>query len=192
MTRGAIVLAAGLARRMNGPNKLLLPFRDRPMVRWAVEAACGSRAERVVLVTGRDGDAVAEAVGRHAKLERVHNEAPERGLAASLQMGLASLPEADAIAVLLGDMPLIDAALVDALFLHWRDGAYAVAPVCDGVMGNPVILGRAAAAACATLEGDSGARRLIEANRADVVLAAVETAAIFADIDSDADRRALL
>lgn len=191
MKRVAIVLAAGMARRMSGPNKLLLPFRGKPLVRWAAEAACGSIAERVVLVTGRDGDAVAEAAGEHARLTRTHNEAPERGLATSLHLGLAAAAGAECIAVLLADMPLVDAALIDDLFARWRAGAYAIVPVHQGAMGNPVILGVEAAADCMKLEGDAGARKLLEAHSADVMRAPVATTAIFADVDSAPDLAAL-
>jgi molybdenum cofactor cytidylyltransferase len=187
MARAALVLAAGMARRMSGPNKMLLSFHGKPLVRWAVEAACGSSAERVVLVTGRDGDAVAEATGSCARLERVHNPAPEHGLAGSLHLGLAALEGTEEIAVLLGDMPLIDAALIDLLFSRWRAGAYALAPTHEGAMGNPVILGAAAARDCLSLRGDGGARKLLEARLNEVVLTEVGTPAIFADVDSGAD-----
>jgi molybdenum cofactor cytidylyltransferase len=187
MIRGALVLAAGMGRRMSGPNKMLLPFRGKPMVRWAVEAACASCADRVVLVTGRDGEAVWQAAETDLRIERVHNPAPERGLASSLQLGLSALNDADAIAVLLGDMPLVDAALVDHLFSGWRDDAYALVPTHEGVIGNPVILSAQAARDCMALEGDSGARKLINAHASNVVSVEVSDAAIFADVDSRPD-----
>jgi molybdenum cofactor cytidylyltransferase len=50
----AIVLAAGMSRRMEGKNKLLEDFGGKPLVRHAVEAALGSKASPVIVVTGRD------------------------------------------------------------------------------------------------------------------------------------------
>ena len=50
----AVVLAAGLARRMHGRQKLLLPLDGKPVVRWSVEAVLPHVAE-VVVVTGPDG-----------------------------------------------------------------------------------------------------------------------------------------
>jgi molybdenum cofactor cytidylyltransferase len=140
-----------------------------------------------VLVTGRDGDDVWQAADTDPRVERVHNREPERGLASSLQLGLAALSEADAIAVLLGDMPLVDAALIDLLCGNWRDGAYALAPMHEGKIGNPVILSAEAARDCMTLEGDSGARKLLNARTSDVIYFEVSNAAIFADVDSAPD-----
>jgi molybdenum cofactor cytidylyltransferase len=176
---------------MAGPNKLLMEFRGKPLVRWAVEAACASRAETLVLVTGRDGDEMAKAAGAHPKLRRAHNSEPAQGLASSLRLGLTACADAEAIAVLLGDMPLIDAALIDELFARWRASAFAIVPAHEGVIGNPVVLGQDAATACATLTGDAGARKLIEARLGDVVQVPVATRSIFADIDSVADISAL-
>lgn len=187
MSFAAIVLAAGLSRRMGGPNKLLMAHRGKPLIAWAVAAACASRAQRVVLVTGRDGDAVALAAGQHAKLVRAHNLRPTDGLSASLKLGLAQTGEADAVAVLLGDMPGVEATLLDLLFEAWRADAYAAVPVFQGEAGNPVILGRAAMADCAALEGDRGARKLIDAHAAKVLRVPVSTRAILADFDAPAD-----
>ncbi len=188
MTRfAAVVLAAGLARRMGGPNKLLLSHRGRTLVAWSVSAACASHAERVVLITGRDGDAVADAVGADAKLARVHNSRPEDGLSTSLKLGLAQLADFDCVAVMLGDMPEIEAALLDQLFAAWRDDAYALAPSFEGEIGNPALLGADAMRDCATLSGDRGARKLLEAQMDRVIRAPVQTRAIFADFDSPED-----
>lgn len=185
---GALVLAAGRSRRMGGPNKLLLAHRGRPLIAWAFEAAKGSRAGRIVLVTGRDGDAVAELCAFDARCARVRNDDPDRGLSSSLQLGLATMGDVDAAAVLLGDMPEIDSALLDALFDAWRDGAYAVVPESGGKIGNPAILGRAAMADCAALTGDAGARRLLAAHADALVRVPVAARAIFFDIDEPADR----
>lgn len=186
MKFAAIVLAAGLARRMDGPNKLLLMHRGKPLVSYAVAAACASSAERVVLVTGRDGDEVAQAAGTHAKLTRTHNANAADGLASSLKLGLTAIFDADAVAILLGDMPEIDAPLLDTLFAAWRADAYALAPTHNGELGNPVLLSHTAMRDCETLTGDRGARKLIETHPG-LLRVAVETRAIFADFDKPSD-----
>ena len=42
----AVVLAAGLSRRMGPDNKLLLPVAEQPMVRHVVQAALASRCAK--------------------------------------------------------------------------------------------------------------------------------------------------
>lgn len=181
----AIVLAAGLSRRMGGANKLLQPVRGAPLAAHALRAARASKADPVILVTGRDGDAVAALAD--ARVRRAHNAAPEAGLASSLQCGIAAAGAVDGALILLADMPEIDAALLDALIARWSGAHYAVAPEKGGVLGNPVLLGAEALADCARLSGDRGARALLEANAARVLRVPVETDAIFRDIDRPED-----
>ncbi len=180
----AIILAAGMGARMGGPNKLLLPFRGRPLIAWAAEAARASQAARAIIVTGRDGDEVAAAAGEG--FTRVHNSDFEAGLASSLRLGLEAAKDADAALILLGDMPRVTAALIDTLIEAWPPNAYALAPEKNGALGNPVILSRAAMADCATLSGDRGARALIEKHPA-LARIAIDDDAIFKDVDTPGD-----
>ena len=92
--------------------------------------------------------------------------------------------------MLLGDMPRVGAPLIDALidaFLARKD-ALAAAPLRDGRRGNPVLLGRGLFEAAMRLEGDEGARRLIEALAARelVEVEAADTGAMV-DIDTPKD-----
>ena len=52
----AVVLAAGLARRM-GRQKLLLNLQGKPVVRWAVERLVPHVGD-IVVVTGQDDAAI--------------------------------------------------------------------------------------------------------------------------------------
>ena len=87
-------------------------------------------------------------------------------------------------------MPGIGAALIDALIGAFaaKPGALAATPMRAGRRGNPVLLARALFEAAMRLEGDEGARRLI--NGLDpAAIAEVETAdeGIDFDIDTPAD-----
>src|SRR5262249_53110312 len=102
----AIILAAGQSSRM-GAQKLLLSLGGRPLVAYAVAVACGSAADPVLVVLGREAEQVAEVLplGRHMT---VTNPDYASGMASSLRVGLAPLPEATTRAlVLLGHPPLL-------------------------------------------------------------------------------------
>ena len=58
MANYALVTAAGRSRRMGGANKLLEPIDGAPMIRRTVEQVCASKAGAVLVVTGRDADAI--------------------------------------------------------------------------------------------------------------------------------------
>ena len=148
---------------MGGPNKLLAEIGGKPLVRIAAEQALASRASPVIVVTGHQHERVAAALdGLPVKL--VHNPDFADGLGGSLKAGIAAVPaEADGAVVCLGDMPQVDAALIDQLIAAFdpEKGALAVVPVFDGRRGNPVLWSRRFFPDLMAIEGDIGARHLI-------------------------------
>lgn len=188
-----LVLAAGRSTRMGTGNKLLQQVRGKPLVRHAVEAQLASRSEPVVVVTGHQQDEVRAAL---AGLDVVfaHNPAFAEGLSGSLKAGLAALPGAvPGVVVSLGDMPNVTAGVIDRLAQAFADrpDALAVAPTLLGQRGNPVLLSRALFAEVAKLEGDQGARRLLDAAGDAVEEVALDDPAIALDVDTPEALRAL-
>lgn len=183
----AIVLAAGRSTRMGaGRNKLTTELDGKPIVRRTVEAALGSRARPVVVVTGHERERIEVALAG-LDVAFAHNPRFAEGLSTSLKTGLGSLPpDADAAVVLLGDMPLLPADVVDALIAAFepKEGRAIVVPVRHGRRGNPVLWGRGYFAALASLKGDVGAKHVLAENAEAVAEIGVDTEAIFIDIDT--------
>jgi molybdenum cofactor cytidylyltransferase len=87
--------------------------------------------------------------------------------------------------VALGDMPHVAPATLSALADALAAGASIAAPVMGGRRGNPVGFGHVHLAALLALEGDQGARRLLQS--CPVTEVPVEDPGIFRDIDTPAD-----
>ncbi len=159
----AIVLAAGRSTRMGGSNKLLAEINGQPLVRIAAEQALASRARPVIVVTGHQRERVEAAVSG-LDVVPVHNPNFAGGLSTSLKAGIAAVPaDADGVIVCLGDMPQVDAKLIDRLLSAFdpEKGALVVVPTIDGKRGNPVVWSRRFFPELAALDGDTGARHLI-------------------------------
>jgi len=159
----ALVLGAGKSSRMGGPNKLLAEIAGRPLVRIVVEEALASRAHPVIVVTGHQRERV-EAVLAGLPIAFVHNPHFADGLGTSLKTGIGVLPaDTDGVIVCLGDMPQVDAKLIDRLIEAFdpEGGALVVVPTIDGKRGNPVVWSRRFFPDLMTVEGDVGARHLI-------------------------------
>jgi len=187
------VLAAGLSSRFRGAGratKLVAELDGKPIVRMAAEAALASRARPVIVVTGHARSSV-EAALEGLDVETAYNAEYSSGLASSLSAGLSAMPSDVAGAfVLLGDMPWIDAQLIDAMISAFlgKDGALAAAPTRAGRRGNPVLLGRGLFEAAARLKGDEGARRLIGALGAgEFIEVEAPDASVIVDIDTPDD-----
>ena len=182
----AIVLAAGRSSRMGGPNKLLAEIGGRPLVRIVAEAALASRARPVIVVTGHQRERV-EAALAGLDVVLVHNPAYADGLSASLKAGIAAVPPAaDGAIICLGDMPQVDARLIDRLLTAFdpERGALVAVPTIGGKRGNPVVWSRRFFSDLSTLTGDVGARGLIASYPEAVVEVATTDDAAFTDVDT--------
>ena len=182
----ALVLAAGRSSRMGGPNKLLAEIGGRPLVRIAVEEALASQARPVIVVTGHQRERV-EAALAGLPVDFVHNPKFADGLGTSLRAGIAALPaQADAVIVCLGDMPQVDATMIDRLIgaLDPDKGALIAIPTIDGQRGNPVVWSRRFFSDLMNVEGDVGARHLISRYSEAVVEVPLTGSAALTDVDT--------
>lgn len=167
----AIVLAAGRSSCMGGPNKLMALFGDRPLIHRMVERAMKSHASATVVVTGHQAERIEAALGG-LDVKIVHNPDFANGLASSLKAGIAALPADIAGAlIVLGDMPGVAAEDLDRMIDAFRaaGGRPVVRATHDGRRGNPVLLPRSLFPAVAGLQGDTGARHIVEAEGADAI-----------------------
>jgi len=182
----AVILAAGRSTRMGGPNKLLAEIARRPLVRIAAEAALASRADPVIVVTGHQRAEIEKALAA-MPVRLVHNPEFAKGLGTSLKAGIAAVPtQAEAAIVLLGDMPRVDAPLLNRLIASFDPdrGALVVVPTFEGKRGNPVLWSRRFFPDLMAIEGDVGARHLIGRYGEAVVEVPVEGEAAFDDVDT--------
>lgn len=183
----ALVLAAGMSRRMGTTNKLLAKVDGVPMVIRAVDAALSSKAGPVIVVTGHEAEQVQGALGRKRKITRVHNSDYAQGLSTSLARGLASVPaECDGVLICLGDMPRIRAAHLDRLIdaFNPTEGRAICVPTYQGKRGNPVLFARRFFSEMAAVSGDVGARHLIGEHGDLVVEIEMGDAGVLLDVDS--------
>lgn len=171
-----VVLAAGSGSRMGGPKAGLVVDGSR-LVDRAVRALSGAGCSSVLAVT-QAGLAVSGA-------RAVVNTDPARGMRSSLALGVDAAPGADAIAVLLVDLPGVSAGAVRTVIEAWRPGRIAVASYAER-RGHPTVMEPALWRTALTLAGpDEGARALL-ASRPDLI-DEVAVAGSADDLDSPAD-----
>ncbi|MBU6458502.1 MAG: molybdopterin-binding/glycosyltransferase family 2 protein [Bradyrhizobium sp.] len=182
----AVILAAGRSTRMGGPNKLLADLGGKPMLRAVTERVLASKVSSVTVVTGHQADEVENALAG-LKVKFAPNPDFFAGLASSVKAGIAAVPaNADGAVVCLGDMPRIDARLIDRLIEAFQpDRGHLIAvPVSDSRRGNPVLWSRRFFDELMKLDGDIGARNLIAAHAEAVVEVQVEGRGAFLDVDT--------
>jgi molybdenum cofactor cytidylyltransferase len=189
----AIILAAGRSSRM-GSHKLLLPFKGRPLVNWVLAAASMSQADPVIVVLGHEAEKVGAAMRAERRFLAIHNPWYAEGMSTSLKIGLAATPkEVEGALILLGDQPLITAAIINIMI-----DASAAAPDAiiaasyQGRRGNPVLFPRQYFAELETITGDEGGRSLLARYPERIRLVEIDDAQAGLDVDTPAEYQTLL
>lgn len=158
---GGIVLAAGQGSRFGGP-KQLARLRDRPLIEHAIDTLWAVPAiERIVVVLGAEAERV-RAEADLGGVDAVVADDWEKGISASLRAGISALADADAVVVVLADQPLITPQVIAVVLDHIESSKLAARAVFDGEPGHPVAIKRALFEEVMALDGDAGARDLLE------------------------------
>ena len=180
MTTAGLLLAAGASRRFGSANKLLAPFRGRPLATHAAAALAGAGPDHLIAVTA--APAVAALL---PEFDIVALPGPE-DQSASLRAGVRRAMKlgADAVVIHLADMPLIEAATIAEVARRARaavtDGSRRMPPAAFPAEDFEALL---------AVQGDSGARGLL-AGLPEAALVRVPPAQL-ADVDTPANLAAL-
>ncbi len=159
----AVILAAGRSTRMGAENKLLKVIDGEPLVARTARQVASSGVGRVFVVTGHEPQQVEEAL-EGFDVHFVHNPNYRDGLSASLKTGIGALPsDVDGALVALGDMPHVDARIIDKLVAAFdpSESRSICVPLYRGKRGNPVLWGSQFFQAIQGLSGDIGAKHLL-------------------------------
>jgi molybdenum cofactor cytidylyltransferase len=180
-----VLLAAGVATRFGG-NKLLHRLDDG---RTLAEAAAQRLLEALPLSIAviRPGDDVLQGLLHQAGMRVVVCPLAGRGMGHSLACGVAAAALADAWVIALADMPYIRCDTLHRVVQGLRTGAAIVAPYYAGRRGHPVAFGRGLLGGLLNLEGDVGARQLVQRQLDKVYRLEVDDPGILQDVDTPAD-----
>jgi molybdenum cofactor cytidylyltransferase len=182
----AVVLAAGLSTRM-GQNKLLLNFKDKPLVARVVDTLLASKIDEVIVVLGHEIEKVrAELQGKPVRL--VHNPDYREGLSTSVRTGVGVVsPDADGIMICLADQPLLEPVDVNQIVAAFADAKKVnkniVVPFFEGERGNPVILDASLRVAILGIAGDVGCKGVIKRYPEKVYALEMENDHVVRDVD---------
>ncbi|MCF6443334.1 NTP transferase domain-containing protein [Nereida sp. MMG025] len=183
-----LVLASGASTRMRGADKLLEDVDGRPCLAHVVRRAAQACPTVYVTVPSLDHPR-AQAIG---DIDVNVTQVPDasEGMAASIRTGVAALPVAiDAVMIVPADMPDItgeDMAQMIAIF------GVAKAKVLQATSakmqpGHPVIFARSLFDALRSLEGDNGAKRVIEQAGKDMARIPLDGDRAILDLDTPED-----
>ena len=135
----ALVLAAGLSRRM-GQLKQLLPVNNRPAIRHCIDTIIASGINDIVAVIRNDSEELKNILNG-LPLSIVYNRNAESEMAESVRIGLRAIAaSATGVMVCLSDHPLVKVeTLKTLLHIHEQKPDRILLPRCNGKNGHPVL-----------------------------------------------------
>src|SRR6218665_22175 len=164
-TYAVLLLAAGASKRLGTPKQQLI-YNGDTLLRNSVHAALDLHAgATVVVVNDQSNDVTKQLDGM--PVEIIFNEKAEEGMASSIRAGINFINEkyqnVTNVLIMLCDQPFVDAVLLKQLVnTQQRTNAPVVASYYDDRKGVPALFHQTFFAELQSLEGDTGAKHLIE------------------------------
>jgi molybdenum cofactor cytidylyltransferase len=186
----AIVLAAGLSRRMGVP-KMVLPWKNTTVIGQVVDVLAQAGINEMVVVTGGAHEQV-EAALEGLPVKLVFNPRyPEDEMAYSLQAGLLALSEeVEATLVALGDQPQIECTVVQAIMAAYQQSKAAlIVPSYKMRRGHPWLMVRSLWPEVQILPSGRTLRDVLNAQAEQINYLQVDTPSILQDLDTPEDYR---
>jgi molybdenum cofactor cytidylyltransferase len=188
MKLGVIVLAAGSASRM-GKAKMLLPFKENPILIHILNEVKAIHPAAICLVTGKYAVEIETVLDESDVVVEVNTEWT-KGMSGSINVGLKKIletqPLLDAVLIVVSDQPFLDRQLLARMLdAYQHNGKGIVAATYAGIKGTPVLFAKRYFEAIEKLVGDQGARVILQTNPEDLVAIDFPLGAL--DIDTEED-----
>jgi molybdenum cofactor cytidylyltransferase len=186
----AIILAAGLSRRMGEP-KMLLPWGKISVIEHVISIFMAAGVRDIVVVTGSARQEV-EKVTEAYPVRRVHNSNYANSeMLSSLQCGLRALAdETEAALIGLGDQPQVEARTVRLVCDSFRDHPSGlVVPSFNMRRGHPWLVARSLWGELLDMQPQASPRDFLNRHAAQIRYVETDTSSILADLDTPEDYR---
>lgn len=189
----ALVLAAGESKRYGPDNKLLETLGNKPILQRVLDCFEGiPYAERTIVVSPRSQPEIRHRLSKDAWRIHINPHATD-GMGSSLACGIRSLPkEIDGVVVALGDMPLLERRVFRHIYDLFQEQDCEQKIICfryQGSRGHPVGFGKGFFAKLSELQGDTGARSILQQHRSNTINVDWDDPGILIDCDTPAAKQ---
>lgn len=172
-----------------GKPKQLLPVAEDTLIELALKTAIEARVDDIYCILGANFKEIQSIVEKYS-VEIVENKDWENGLGKSIAVGTSAIlkkePQTEGILILLADQPWVDGSYLEKLISRFEDRPDAIiASDYGGFHGVPAIFAKAYFEQLQELEGDNGAKELLNSRKMPII--SVKSPEKLDDIDTPAD-----
>jgi molybdenum cofactor cytidylyltransferase len=161
----AVILAGGGSSRLGRPKQLLV-YQDKTLLQHAIDIARRASVQSIIVVLGSGFELLINQIDA-AGLHIVKNENWQTGIASSITCGITALQDitlgTDAAILMVCDQPFITSLLLDDLLTAQKAGGKPiVASEYGNTVGIPALFHKSLFPQLLGLEGDSGAKKIMQ------------------------------
>lgn len=184
----AIVLAAGQSTRM-GVQKMLLPWGQTTVIGRVISTLKAAGIADIHLVTGGTDTAIRQAL-KGNEVNFIFNLDYRNGeMLTSIQVGLRSISDtAEAILIVLGDQPQIEAPVIQFIIERYQTTRHAIiVPSYQMHRGHPWMVGKAHWEEILELAPPQTLQDFLNKHKKEIDYVRVDTPSILQDLDTQKD-----
>jgi len=192
-----ILLAAGQSKRMEGENKLTKKINGIPLIKYSVKNILGSAVDELVIVVGFESEIIKSIIDKNKKIKFVYNKDFKNGISSSIKKGLEQISnKTKNFFISLGDMPKVNQNIYNKLIktknkynkkLNLENKKEIIIPTYEGKKGNPILFSNFMKEKIINIEGDIGAKKIIELNEKKVLNVPFKSNGVILDFDTKLD-----
>ena len=183
----AILLAAGLSKRMDGENKLAKKIQNIPLIKLSVKNILASSIDELIVILGYQKEIIEKIIDKNERIKFAFNVNFESGIASSIKIGLNNLSEkTEAFFICLGDMPMVNSNIYNQL-IQSKNNKEIIVPTYKGQQGNPILFSKSIKEKIMTIQGDVGAKKILELNKNKILNVEVGNQSIRKDFNTKDD-----
>ena len=183
----AILLAAGQSKRMGDENKLTKKINGIPLIKHSIKNILSSSVDELIVVIGYQKKIIEKLIDKNEKIKIIFNKDFESGVATSIKLGINNLTEqSEAFFICLGDMPMVNKFIYNQL-IKSRNNKEIVVPTYKKQQGNPVLFSKSLKSKIITIQGDVGAKKILELNKDKILNVEIDDKSIRKDFNTKGD-----
>ncbi|WP_461615563.1 molybdenum cofactor cytidylyltransferase [Clostridium sp. Marseille-QA1073] len=185
----AVIMASGYSTRM-GKNKLLLPFRGKPIIEYVIDAVQKCTFNEIILV-GKEKQIL--DIGKSKNILTVLNTEPYKGQSQSIKLGILNTCASDGYMFFTGDQPLIDSYTINLLLdAFMKNKNSIIVPRYKTKAGSPTIFSTKFKDQLLNLQGDVGGKAIINNHLSEVLFIDLKSDYSLLDVDTVKDYEYIL
>ena len=155
-----------------------------PLIKHSVKNILASSIDELIIVLGYQNEIVKKLIDKNDKIKFVFNKDFENGIASSIKVGLNHLSKnTEAFFICLGDMPMVNSDIYNQLIesINQKD---IIVPTYNNQQGNPVLFSISMKDKIKTVEGDMGAKKIIDMNKDKILFFKINDISVTKDFNT--------